>query len=355
MTEPVFVISTGRSGSTALSNCINVHPKILSLSEFFLFLHFPNARWQDEGNSWEGLTLERWDGAKFWEFLSRKSPARMDHYSNKGLKIKEFLYKVSETSKFNGETGIPGILMIALPHLTDQPDQLYEELESVVVEFPEDRLDRQYRRLFDWLLKRFHCDVCVERSGKSVEFVDRLIKLFPRAKFIFLYRDVREIAMAFNRFQAYKMGMARRQAYKETGIDPGDPRCDVSCLGDFKWLHPDHFNMEKLEQFEIPFDHLGSDLSSSMVSAANHLAKLPSEQVLNLRYETLAESPREQLTRVIQFIQPDSSTCKENEKWVEQAAAMIRSKPNTWPELPSDKLKQLEEACEPALKLLQYI
>lgn len=355
MTEPVFIISTGRSGSTALSNCINVHPQILSLSEFFLFLHFPGTDKGQDENKWEGLTLERWDGEKFWSFLSKKSPTRMHRYTENGLRVKEFLYKVTETSKFNEKTGIPGISMIALPHLTDNPDQLYEELESVVIEFPEDRLDRQYRRLFDWLLKRFNRDVCVERSGKSVEFVDRLIKMFPDAKFIFLYRDVREIAMAFNRFQAYKMGMARRRAYEQTGIDPGSSDCDASSLGEFKWLHPDHFDAKKLKEFEIPYEKLGADLSSSMVFAAKHLAKLPADQVFHLRYETLVDSPHEELTRMIEFIKPVSSTDEDNEKWVKQAAAMIRSKPMTWPDLPFEKRKQLEKACEPALKLLQYI
>lgn len=354
MPEPVFIISTGRSGSTAISNCMNAHSKILSLSEFFLFIHF-HTRFQKEENSWKGLSLERWDGKQFWDFITKKSPVQMHRYLNKGVDTKEFLYKITPTSKFNAETGIPGICMTPLPHLTDHTDQLFEELELVVTKFPKDRLDRQYRRLFNWLLERFKRDVCVERSGMSVYFVERLIKMFPNAKFIFLYRDLRENVMAFSRFQGFKLGMALKQAYKTTGEDPADPESKISRLGDFKWLHPDHFEVEKLNQFEFPYDTFGADLSSAMMTAAEKLSTLPSEQVLNLRYESLVDSPKSELRRVIQFIQPESSTEEENEKWVEHSSKLIRSKPDTWYELPDDKRKQLEEACEPALKLLEYI
>ncbi len=34
---PIFVLSTGRCGSTTLSNILNLHPAILSLSEFVSF------------------------------------------------------------------------------------------------------------------------------------------------------------------------------------------------------------------------------------------------------------------------------------------------------------------------------
>lgn len=354
MTEPVFVISTGRSGSTALSNCINSHPNLLSLSEFFLFIHF-HTDFQEDESHWPGLSLERWDGQQFWDFISKKSPTHMHRYFDKGIMPKELLYKVTPTSRFNMETGIPGISMTPLPHLTDHPDELYEELESVVTQYPKDRLDRQYRRLFDYLLKRFGRDVCVERSGMSVYFVDRLINMFPNAKFIFLYRDLRENVMAFNRFQGFKMGMAIKEANKKTGVNPADPDTDPSQLGEYKWLHPHYFDVEKLNQFEIPYETFGSKLSQAMVSASGELDKLPSQQVLNLRYETLVDAPKDQLRRVIDFIQPESATKEANEQWVEQAAATIRSKPDTWQELPNEKRQRLEEACEPALKLLEYV
>ncbi|WP_077324851.1 sulfotransferase [Virgibacillus siamensis] len=355
MTKPVFIISTGRSGSTAISNCINLHPNILSLSEFLLSINMNDSGPDPEANNWPGLSLERWDGKQFWDLLSKKEPLNIEPYIKKGVRLKEFLYKISDTSRFNLKTGVPAILAMTLPHISEKPDELYEELESAVTQFPEDRLDRQYRRLFDWLLQRYNRDVCVERSGVSVYFVDRLIDMFPDAKFIFLYRDVRETAMAFNRFQAFKLGTALKKAKEATGEDPTDPNSDASRLGEFKWLHPDYFNLEQFNQYEMPYDVLGESLSSSLISAAKSIGKLPSEQVLHLRYESLIEMPHDQLRRIIQFIQPASSTREEDEKWVKLSASTIRAKPDTWPDLPAEKRKKLEEASEPALKLLEYI
>lgn len=355
MTEPIFIISTGRSGSTAISNCINLHPNILSLSEFLLSINMNSSGPDPEKNSWPGLSLDRWDGEQFWDLLSKKVPINIEPYIKKGVQLKEFLYKISDTSQFNLKTGVPAILAMTLPHITEKPDELYEELESVVTQFPDDRLDHQYRRLFDWLLQRYQRDVCVERSGVSVHFVDRLIDMFPDAKIIFLYRDVRETAMAFNRFQAFKLGTAIKKAKETTGVDPTNPNSDGSRLGEFKWLHPDHFNLKQFNQYEMPYEVLGENLSSSLVSAAKSITKLPSEQVLYLRYETLTETPQDQLRRIIQFINPASATVEGNERWIEQSASTIQSKPATWPELPMEKRKKLEKASEPALKLLEYI
>ena len=35
LAAPVFIVSTGRCGSTMLSNMVNLHPRMLSVSEFF--------------------------------------------------------------------------------------------------------------------------------------------------------------------------------------------------------------------------------------------------------------------------------------------------------------------------------
>ncbi len=38
MGPPVFIVSTGRCGSTMLSDMVRMHPKLLSVSEFFAML-----------------------------------------------------------------------------------------------------------------------------------------------------------------------------------------------------------------------------------------------------------------------------------------------------------------------------
>jgi hypothetical protein len=38
MMPPVFIVGTGRCGSTMMSNVVRLHPRLLSLSEFFTSL-----------------------------------------------------------------------------------------------------------------------------------------------------------------------------------------------------------------------------------------------------------------------------------------------------------------------------
>ena len=49
-----------------------------------------------------------------------------------GIEPDEFLYPVDAGGRFTRDTGVPPIAMTCLPHLTDEPDALYAELEEVV-------------------------------------------------------------------------------------------------------------------------------------------------------------------------------------------------------------------------------
>lgn len=77
---PAFVVCTGRSGSTLLSNMLRLNPGILSLSEFFAFLG-PSA-----------FQTGPMDAEQLWALLSqpnRQTRALMDS----GLTIDEVLYR----------------------------------------------------------------------------------------------------------------------------------------------------------------------------------------------------------------------------------------------------------------------
>ncbi len=156
-----------------LSNLLRAHPDVLSLSEFFSLLSGPMFQ--------EGLL----DASQFWEVLSAASPHIPVTFRH-GLTIPEFLYPVSATSRYTLETGIPGILLTTLPHLTDDYETVYDELQQAVSGFPPGRIERHYARLFGWLRQRFGRKVCVERSGASLALVPAFVRLFPHARFILL-------------------------------------------------------------------------------------------------------------------------------------------------------------------------
>ena len=99
----VFVVSTGRCGSTMLSNMLRLNPEILSLSEFFSLL-MPDP-----------FPAGELDAAAYWRLLSEPW-VFFRHLYRLGLRVPEFLYVPGPGSRFTAATGIPPILVTALPH-----------------------------------------------------------------------------------------------------------------------------------------------------------------------------------------------------------------------------------------------
>ena len=60
--DPVLVLSTGRCGSTMVSEVLNTHPDVLSLSEFFISLGM------------KSLIRKRLGGKALWGICCRHSP-----------------------------------------------------------------------------------------------------------------------------------------------------------------------------------------------------------------------------------------------------------------------------------------
>src|SRR5262249_57531764 len=76
----VFVVSTGRCGSTMLSNMLRLNPEILSLSEFFSLL-MPDP-----------LPAGELDAAAYWRLLSEPW-VFFRHAYRHALRLPPFLYQ----------------------------------------------------------------------------------------------------------------------------------------------------------------------------------------------------------------------------------------------------------------------
>jgi len=137
----VIVVSTGRCGSTMLSNMLRLNPEILSLSEFFSLL-MPDP-----------LPAGELDAAAYWRLLSEPW-VFFRHLYRLGLRVPEFLYVPGPGSRFTPATGIPPILVTALPHLSDDPEGLYDEVEAFAAGLTPASAAAQHRRLIGWLCDR---------------------------------------------------------------------------------------------------------------------------------------------------------------------------------------------------------
>ena len=127
---PVFIVGTGRCGSTMLSNILREHPAILSLSEFFASV---TDVWTRIPQTFPEGTIPAY---QFWEILSTHYP-QQNVLIRLGIEVDELLYPYrTPSSRFDAETGAPAILQTTLPHLTDAHDALFDEVQQFVLSQP---------------------------------------------------------------------------------------------------------------------------------------------------------------------------------------------------------------------------
>lgn len=343
--QPVFIVGTGRCGSTMLSNMIRDHADILSVSEFLVSVTdfagripqtFPEGRPVDARHVWDVLA----------GFHPRQT-AMLRHR----VEMDEMLYPLATTSRFSRQTGVPAILYITLPHLTPDHDTLFDELRDYVMTFEPDLAIRQYRRVFEWLTARFGKKVWVERSGGSLRAVPRLAKSLPEAKFVHIVRDGRDCAISMSKHTGFRMMMACTIMSQILGYDPYDTdrREGAEELPDqFYHLLPEHFDADAFAKLDAPATLFGHYWSGEMMRGLKTLAGLPGDRVLTIHFEDILAQPEPCLRRMIEFIDPSFA----DEDWVQRAAATIRPVRSSWRNLPASEQSALTDACTPGFRAL---
>jgi Sulfotransferase domain len=333
----VFVVSTGRCGSTMLSNMLRLNPEILSLSEFLAML-LPDP-----------LPLGELDAAAYWRLLTEPWPF-FRHVYRLGVRVPEFLYLPGPDSRFTPASGIPPILITALPHLSDDPEGLYDEVGAFVAGLTPASAPAQHRRLFGWLRDRFGARVWVERSGSSLLYLRQLADLFPGAKFVHLYRDGRECAYSMSRNAGYRLGALAMMLQSRLGMSPYlvDDKPPDQVPPDLRSFMPETFDYEAFERFQVPVAELGQFWSDMIMPALDILASLPPARVLQLSYEDVVAQPRQALLRLARF----AGLPHADGGWLDRAAGLVEPRAPRWRALPEEQIHELTRVCEPAMRRL---
>ena len=336
--EPVLVLSTGRCGSTMISDVLNLHPDVLSLSEVFSLLG-PRA-----------LSGRRLGGKAMWALCSRQSPA-LRAVLSAGTVPTEILYPFDAPHARYATHDVPPILCAMLPHLTPDCEDLYDELEPIMRARPRVPLAEQYRYLFEWLRERFGRRVWVERSGGSLLSVPRLRRLFPEARLVHVYRDGRDTALSMSRHPAFQITLATLDRLQRLGLRPLENTAEagpvVSLLAS---LLPRLVNPGRMTRRPLDLAAYGDLWSRMILRGQKLLDALPPEQVMALRYEDVLQRPHEKLRELIAFIDPSLSS----DTWLREAARVPLPNPPRYPSLDAETRRGLTEACAPGLQALGY-
>jgi hypothetical protein len=333
----VFVVSTGRCGSTMLSNMLRLNPEVLSVSEF-LSLLLPDP-----------LPPGELDAAAYWRLLTEPRLFLMHAY-RLGVRVPEFLYLPGPGSRFTPATGIPPILITALQHLSDDPEALYDEVQAFVAGLTPASAAAQHCRLFGWLRDRLGARVWVERSGSSLLYLSQLADQFRDAKFVHLYRDGRECAYSMSRNAGYRLGAVAMMLQSRLGMSPylGDGKRPEQVPPDLRPFMPETFDHEAFERFEVPVAELGQFWCDMIMPALDVLASLPPERVLQLSYEELVAEPRHTLRGLARFV----GLPRADPGWLDRAVGLVEPRSPRWQALPDEQVNELTRVCRPAMRRL---
>jgi Sulfotransferase family len=289
-----FVVSSGRAGSTLLSQILHEHPDVLSVSEFFADLQGVLRRMSYPG--------QEMDGAQLWRILSAPDVIA-DAVVRQGLHSPEMLYPYGR-GRFSPADGIPVICHSTLPLLSGDPDALFDQLAAELPGWPVRPAADQYRALFAYLAGMFGRTVVVERSGGSLLDVGLLHREFPEARFVHMFRYGPDCALSMSRFPMFKVGAVTFQAAQDAGLPAWStwPEIQDALPERYAGLLSPPYDLSRLSEFEFGPVFFGGQWSDMITYGVGALGKLPSAAWDTLAYEDLMRDPTAQLTRLSRFL-----------------------------------------------------
>lgn len=305
-----IVAGTARCGSTMLSRMLSMHPEVLSLSAFW------NCFTDTEGS----VPTHEMSGAEFWRRLTQPADS-FDGLVQAGVQQNDL---APYQTRYDYGSGVPPICRVLEAIASEPPDPIFDALAPQVPCWPRRPVAEHCRALFGALAARLGRRVIVERTGGSVGYLDLLREMFPDARFVFLHRDGPDTALSMSRHPEMRLAALRIIAEAVGGSAPENlemlpPEIRAAAPGDFAGLTEPPFDRDRFMTFPIPLTFFGGFWSSLTRTGTREIRKVRNRW-MTLRYETLLQDTRAELTRLAGFIGAGT-----DRQWLDDACALADS------------------------------
>jgi putative sulfotransferase len=284
-----IIVSSGRCGSTLLSDLIVAEPQTLSVQEFFM----ATPAWAKAGADISGAT--------YWSAVSSPKPELTTLFAI-GRPPKEVRYPAHGRWSDRLDQ-LPQMLAITLPKLTDDPDGLFDELADQVPDFPEQSFAGHHRMLLDLITRLTGKQRWVERSGGSSQIAPYLLRSFPDARIVYLTRNWADTARSMSRHPSFQLIQLRLEFVSRCGIDPFQMTPDQQVPAELEHLLPGRITADLLRERGADSSRYLGLCAFMAAQAEQALADNPPTHLLTMTYEDLVADPVSELTRLGEFLE----------------------------------------------------
>lgn len=307
--RPIFVISSGRTGSTLLARQLNNHPEILVVSDLL----------EPVGDE---PYFDRDDfvtGPEFWAMLARPSlPQRIKYWRDRPTD--ELLYLHPEDEK------VSLLMSYTLPFLSTDPVALFDELAPIVTNFEAGLAPDLLVKFFELLRSRFRGRVWVERTGGSLPHASSIVETWPNAVVIHNIREPLETAISMLTGSFFRL-------YLELSSNP----------------RLDEWNSEVMPSLA----DMGAMLNRWIVDGEQAFEGLQPGQFSYLRYEDLVTDPAATLLSLIPIVLRRDVN-RADEAWALEQSRGVRPAAPKFPSLHNEEQDALLAAVSTGRRLLNY-
>ena len=187
--QPIFIVSSGRTGSTLISRILNNHKKICIISDLI----------EPVGDNRFFEDNKKVSSFEFFNLISRRTSLSRIYYWRK-KKTKELLYLPKE------DNNISCLNCYTIPFVFKNVPKTFNELKKKFSNRNNCKKKSEHlANFFEFFKNKAKKKIYVERTGGALHHIDKILKFYPNSKIVLNLRDPIETAISMRNYPFFRM------------------------------------------------------------------------------------------------------------------------------------------------------